>query len=563
MAKPRTKARTCSRVDHDARWRPGGRTGSICGYTFRGKTCGKKWSHHCEPRADRVVAFFAELLVFTKGPHSRKPFLLEDWQEHEIIRPLFGEVIWSHDWERYVRRYVVAGIIVSRKSGKSELAAGITLYLLIGDDEEAAEVYGAAKTTKQAGKVWAPAKRMKELSPVLNKRLEVNKFSRRIFDERTASFYEVIAADAEAELGHNPHGFVLDEVLSQPDDSLWNSLRTAAGARVQPLFVVLSTETDRPMSFGADMIDEFERIQNDPARNPRWFAFVRKTPMDADPWDEANWYHANPALGRFLSIESLQQEALEAKNDSTKENSFRQFRLNQRVQQKTRWMQLHLYDASAGMVDEDALAGRRCFGGLDLASVSDLTSLCWLFPSDDRLDVIWRHFVPEDIVPTLDKHTAGKFSLWAKEGFITITEGNVVDYDELHAQMSRDGRKFAIQALGIDRFNSVGTTNWMEKNMPRVKVHEVGQGFVGMSTPMKEIMRRVKLSQFVHGANPVARWCFDSVEVIQDAAENIKPVKPDRQSAGTRIDAVVSAANAIDSALRFSEVTRKASAVFL
>ncbi|WP_151484853.1 hypothetical protein [Streptomyces albicerus] len=117
-------------VDHDARWRPRDRRGDICGYTFRGKQCTKRAAHYCEPRADRVVAFFAELLVHTKGPHRRKPFVLKHWQEHEIIRPLFGEVIWSAEYGCYVRRYRIAYIVVARKNGKSELAAGLLLYLL-------------------------------------------------------------------------------------------------------------------------------------------------------------------------------------------------------------------------------------------------------------------------------------------------------------------------------------------------------------------------------------------------------------------------------------------------
>lgn len=557
MVAKRTR-RSGSSVDHDARWRPRSRSGGVCGYSFDGKVCIRRGAHYCEPRADKVVAFFAELLVHTKGRWARRAFVLEPWQEHDIIRPLFGEVVWSTEVNAHVRRYRLAFIVLARKNGKSEIAAGIVLYLLVGDDEEAAEIYGAAKDTKQAGKVGEVVERMRQLSPVLSGRLGFNKNSRRVFDEKTASYYEVIPADAKGELGHNPHGVVVDEVLSQPDGTLWESLRTAAGARTQPLFLVISTETDEPVSFGAQMIDEAERIAEDPGRAPHAFAYVRKTPTDVDPWDEKNWAHANPALGSFLSLQALREEALEAKNDPTKENSFRQFRLNQRVAQTTRWMPLHLYDACAGAAaDEGTLAGRRCWGGLDLSATSDLTALAWWFP--DAVDeqpgphqVLWRFWVPEAKVAWLNRHTAGLFEQWVKQGLITATEGDVVDYDVMHAQVLADHRRFRVQALGLDKWNATGTANFCEKG--GIPARLVSQTAAGLSAPMKELMRLTESRAWRHQGHPVARWCFDAVQVKRDDQDNIRPVKPDRAKEAKRIDAVPAVVMAIDGWMQPAEV---------
>lgn len=534
----------------ERRWRPRDRRGPRCGYTFDGSTCRKSGAHYCRPRADRAVRFFSELLVHTKGLWARQQFILDDWQEDEIVRPIFGEVHWSEEWRRYVRRYRIAWLELGRKNGKSELAAGIVLILLVGDDEESAEVYGAAKDTKQAGKVWEPAWRMTQLSPILAARLGVNMHSRRIFDDRKASFYEVITADAAGELGHNPHGVVVDEVLAQASGDLWDALRTAMGARHQPLMIGLTTAGNDPSGFCKAQHDEMIRVVEAPWRAPHIFAYCRNTPMEADPWDERNWYHANPALGRFLSIEELRAEALEARNDPTKENSFRQYRLNQWVQQTSRWMPLHIWDATAGMVVEEQLIGRLCYGGLDLSAVSDLTSLAWVFPDDTGCQVIWRHFAPEAIVPTLDQATGGAFGIWARQGFVTITEGDVIDYDVVHSRILDDAQRFAPRTLGIDRWNSTGTTNWLAQALPGLQPVLVGQGFAGISAAMKEIMRLARLGALVHGGNPVARWCFDAVEVRTDPAENIKPVKPDRGRSGKRIDAVSALADAVDCWLR-------------
>jgi phage terminase large subunit-like protein len=520
------------------------------------------------------VRFCAELLVHTKGPHKRTAFVLADWQEHEIARPLFGEVVWSQDWGCYVRRYRIAYIIVARKNGKSELAAAIQLYLLVGDDEESAEVYSAAKDTKQAGKVFEPALRMMQLSSVLSGRLKHNKNARRIYDEKTASHYEIITADAQGELGHNPHGFNLDEVLSQRDGSLWQAMTTAVGARLQELLFATSTETNDSASFGAELIDEAERVVEDPSRAPHVFAFVRKLPtaddqlvrlreayrghpdlpVSCDPFDEANWKWPNPALDDFLSREALRRDASEARNDPKKENGFRQFRANQRVQQVTRYVPMALWDANTGEVAltpdwlTPKLAGARCWGGLDLSSKLDLTAWALLFADGH---VRWRFWAPESVAPMLDEHTGGWFSQWVKAGWVTLTEGDTIDYDRIYDDIEADHRRFAIVTVTYDF--------WCGEPVRQALVKRTGLEFVEskttyerMTAPMTEFMRLLTAGGLAHGGNPVARWNADNLGAKSptDDPDRVRPVKPDRGRSGKRIDGMPALFFAIDGRMR-------------
>ena len=572
------RRRTFSPAD---RWRPDG-SGPVCGYQFRRKECAGKGPHYCEPRADRVVAFFTELLVHTKGAHARKAFVPSVWQQRDILGPLFGEVIWSDEYARYVRRYTVGYIVLGRKNGKSETAAGTVLYLTVGDDEEAAEVYGAAKDTKQAGKVFEPAERMRQLSPVLSQRLGHNKNSRRIFDERTASYYEVITADAQGELGHNPHGFVLDEVLSQRDGSLWTAMRTAAGARTQPLFLAITTETNDARSFGASLIDEAERIQENPARAPHVFAYVRKLPktedelqrlrelfpghpdlpVSCDAFDEANWKWPNPGLDEFLSRKSLRDEALEAVNEPEKENGFRQFRLNQRMTQVSRWMPMHRYRASVGDVwpnpqwGRKRLLGRPCWAGFDLSAKFDLTAWCLVFPFVDGavagVDVMWRFWLPESALESLDKANDGAVSAWAKQGWVTVTEGEVIDYEVVYDDIAADGRDFAVASADCDQWSMWPVIQQIGKRLgwrdDDDRILAYSNTYERMTPGMTELMGLVKAGGFRSHGNPVAEWCFDNVEVRhqRENPELIRPDKPQRDSSGLRIDAVPSAAMALN-----------------
>ncbi|WP_436772057.1 terminase large subunit [Yinghuangia sp. YIM S09857] len=561
-------------VNHHKRWRPSSRAGGVCGYTLDGKTCLRRGAHYCEPRADKVVAFFRELLVHPAGAFAGTRFEPGAWQEHEILRPLFGEVVYSRQWRRYVRRYTRATIVMARKNGKSALLSGIALYMLVGDDEQSAEVYGAAANTRQAGKVFEPATKMVRRSPVLAKRLLHNKATRRLIDEKTGSHYEVIPADADVELGHNPHCFILDEVLSQPDGSLWEAMRTAAGARCQPLMIAITTETKDGTSFGADFIDEADRVQAQPDRAAHHFAFVRKTPrtrdeldqlhrlfpgrrdlpISLDPWDERNWSWSNPALGSFLSLQALREEAEEARRSPKLENAFRQFRLNQRVSQVTRWIPMDLWDANCREIAPtpewaaERLIGQQCWGGLDLSSKLDLTAWSLTFPGGE---VLWRFWAPESVTELLDGPTNGAYTRWVQDGWITETEGDTIDYDRIYGDVEVDHGRFRIIDVTYDKWCGEPVRQEIEKRT-RLKMVESNTTFARMTGPMAELMRQLKGTEMEHFGNPVARWMADNIECKRprDDPDRMRPVKPDRDKTFKRIDGLPAQLFAIDGRMR-------------
>lgn len=557
----------------------------VCGYELDGKRCRKSGPHYCEPRADKAVRFHLEVLVHTKGQWARQRFEPEGWQEWDIVRPLFGEVVWSEQWQRYVRRYSIVFICIARKNGKSEMLAGFVLVLLVGDDEHGAEVYGAAKDKDQADKVGMVVEEIRKLQPILNGdaiqgggrrrgRLQRNKSTGRIWDEKTSSFFDRITADALGELGHNPHGWYIDEVLSQPDASLFDALRTAEGTRHQALGMLATTETNDPSGFGADQIDEAERIMQDPARAPHVLAYVRKLPrtkdelrqiretyrghpdlpVSLDPFDERNWRWPNPAIDSFKARQKMREMSIEARNDPAKENSFRQFQCNQRVSQVSRWMSMPKWDQSSKITAftpddlaelEEGLKGRTCFGGLDLASTIDLAAWTLFFPptSDEPAHVLWRFFTPEAMVPTLDKHLGGKASVWVDDGLLVATEGDWIDYEgEIHPRIEADRDTFRIKVVGYDQKEATATAQFMQGLGMTVK--PVVQGF-GLSAALKEIKHLVLRRWLEHGAHPVAWWNLDSAEVRQNGEEQEKLEKPVRAKSGKRIDGLASLANGV------------------
>jgi phage terminase large subunit-like protein len=528
----------------------------VCGYTFDSIECAGEGAHFCAPRADKAQAFFEEILVHTKGLYARKRFMLEPWQRDDIIRPLFGDCEFSDEFG-YKRRYEIAWIEIGRKNGKTELLAGIMLYLLVADGEESAEIYGVARDRKQAALAFDVAAQMVKFSPVLSKRLKITEYKKRIYDPRTNSFYEVIAADAQSALGSNPSGVGADEILAWPNGGMWDSMRTGmgSGARRQPLMVASTTAGNDTEGFAGQMHKEMQKVADEPGRAPHVFVYMRNTPMDADPWDEENWPAANPALGQFLSWEAMRKQAMEAKNNPIAEMGFRQFRLNQWQNSTVRWMKMHLWDATPGIIHGtseatmNAFAGRECWFGMDLAARKDLCSVCYIFPDGDgSLDVVWRFWAPEAAVAKLDRLNSGRFTQFVRDGWLTVTDGDVLDFQRVYADIEADSRRFQILGGDADKWSSDPVIQEIESRTYVREIFAYSNDYSHMSDSMHRIFEMVMEQKLRHHGNPLARFCFDSCEarVAPYDPNLIRPDKPDRDIAAKRIDGVPAAVMAMN-----------------
>ena len=494
---------------------------------------------------------FEQLLVHTKGRWARTPFLLRPWQRKEIIEPIFGTVEWSSEAQRFVRRYWIAWIEVARGNGKSELCAGVALVLLCADDEQGSEVYGCARDKDQARKVFDVAVRMVELSPILSRRLKIYRQAKRIVDERTGSYYEIVAADAAGNLGHTPHGIIFDEVVTQPSRELWDAFRTGMGKRDQPLMMAATTAGDDPVGLCAVEHDWTERVMRQPHLDPHRFGFIRCTPRGADWTDPKLWKHANPGLGQFVSRRALHAEAKEAIESPPKQKAFRQFRLNTwGLAAVNRWMLLDVWDRASGSVVRDELRGRSCFAGLDLASSTDIAALALVFPSqhngdEPEYDALWRFWAPEERRQDLDERTGGQASVWAADGFLRFTEGDVIDYEAIVKDIDVDAQEFNLKELAYDRWGMTQLSQFLTNE--GLTVVPMGQGFGSMSPPTKEWDALIRQRRYRHGGNPVMRWMVDNVRVRTDPAGNIKI---DKGRSADKVDGAVAAVMALDRALR-------------
>lgn len=496
-----------------------------------------------ERRGGEVADWIERFCCHTTGEWAGRRLTLEPWQR-DLVVELFGRV--QRDGRR---RYRTALIGIPRKNGKSTLAAALALRLLFADREPGAEVYSVAADRDQARIVFGIAKGMVESTPALAR----NALVRRNWIEipRSQSIYRVLSADAPRKHGLNPHAVIFDELHAQPSRELWDVMTSGQGARRQPLTVAITTAGFDRQSICWELFDYGRKVNARVVKDPSFF-FRWWGADESAPWDEpATWEAAQPNLGVSVSMDFLEAEARTAKHQPGRQNTFRRLYLNQWTQASSRWIDLGAYDRSAGLVDESTLVGRRCYGGLDLANTTDIAALSWVFPPAEtggQFEALWRFFLPEDALGALDRRTAGQASVWASQGWIQLTEGDVLDHSAVLAQVDRDAQAFDVAELAYDRWGMTQLRNDLAD--AGMTVVPIGQGFASLSPPTKELERLILAGRWRHGGNPVMRWMMDNVVVRQDPAGNIKP---DKAKSTEKIDGVVAAVMALDRATRHEE----------
>lgn len=327
-----------------------------------------------EDAADHAIEFFSFLRLW-EGEWKGCTFHLEPWQKF-IVGSLFG-------WKRAdgTRRFRVGYIEIPRKNGKSPMLAGIGLYLFVADAEPGAQVYSAATKRDQAKIVWKHAAKMAETSPALKKRIKIYWGKGNMHIAETESKFEPLGADADTMDGLNIHAALVDELHAHKKRDTWDVLETATSSRRQPMQLAITTAGVDQASICYENHQYSEMVLKGTVQDDTFFAFIASIDKgDVENWDDPRvWAKANPNLGISVKLDDLKRKAVKAKEMPSFLNAFLRLHLNVWTQQVDRWIPLHLWDENAGIVVEEELKGRTCYGGLDLSSVSDITAWVLLF----------------------------------------------------------------------------------------------------------------------------------------------------------------------------------------
>lgn len=493
----------------------------------------------------------------TKGRWAGVPMRLgeglDPWQVVWIMAPIFGWVYHDAEIDRVVRVIRSVWIEIPRKNGKSTLTSGISGVLLLADGEMGAEVYNAAGSTTQAGRVFDDAKRMLMTSKAARSRIEPLKEVVRV--PQTGGILRVLSRVAETAHGLNVSGATIDEVHTlRLRRALVEAIETGVGARDQPLIVFITTADEAEEGTIYDEKHNYTRnVANGIIKDPGHFGVIWAAAETDDPFAESTWRKANPGLGKSPTLAYMRRESQKAQTTPSYLPTFLRLGLNRRQREQTRWLDLNKWDKLNAEVDRGALSGRRAWGGLDLSAVSDFTAWAVWVESNRpgaKLDLFTRFWVPGERVEDLAQKLQIPLTQWIADGFVTATEGDVIDYAAVESTVIGDCRHFDMQRVSYDRMFAGQMVQDLDEKLSGIEIVPVAQTFMGLSPACKEIERMLGAAEFRHGGHPVLRWMASVVEVKNDGLDNIRPVKPDRQKSSTRIDGIQAAVTAADGLVR-------------
>ncbi len=512
--------------------------------------------------AQIAASFFPTYLRHTEAEWYGQPFILQPWQEWEIIRPVYG---WKRaDGTRLIR---VVYIELPRKNGKTEFAAGISLLALMADGEFGGQCYSMAVDKDQAKIVFNKAGVMVSLSPELSDHAEVFKTS--IYVPDLMSSFKPLSHTPGAKHGFSPTFAIGDELHEWPTGELHDVVHKGTAARRQPLEVLITTAGRPGEGYGWEMHQYAEQVRDGLVEDPTFLPLIYAADPDDDWTSPETWAKANPNYEVSVKADYLKTEVTRAEGKADKIADFKRYHLNIWSDVVAGGLPMDEWDQMPiRSVTLEALVGRPVWGGLDLSSTTDLTALALVAANDEGgYDCYWHFWMPlpsSKAIAERSRNDRVPYSRWIGDGWITGTPGNVVDYDVIRSTISgwmpteNESKADAIRQitggvsiieqldlreLAIDRWNATQITSQLGED--GVTVVPFGQGFASMTAPTKELERLIKAGKWNHGGNPVARWMAGCTEIMSDGAENCKPIKPDRRKSTKRIDGIVAAIMAL------------------
>lgn len=478
--------------------------------------------------AQTAINFFCEQ-VHTKGKLARQKLTPQPWQQF-VIALLYGWRRRDNGKRRFRRVYLQ----VARKNGKTFFASGVGLLDLLS--EPGAEVYSAATKHSQAAIAFQNAKNTVRYSKTLSKVFSPHAHTITCVDGK----FEALSSDSKLQDGLNPSCAIIDEYHAHKTDELLNVIQSGMGAREQPLIFIITT-AGHELSYPCH--EEYERVCKmlegaHGFENDTYLGIIYELDKGDDWTNPKNWIKANPNLDveGALSTSDLMLELQNAKQKSTGMSEFLTKRMDLWINNADTWIDDAHWKRCIKRFSEKNLGGLRCWGAIDLSKRSDFTAFTLYFQLENgKRFAKHRFYIPQEQVKVKMKNDSYLIEKWIREGWITATPGEVVDYSFMFNDIIEDGRKYQIQEIAYDR--NLGEL-LIEPLSDMFDMVDFAQSIVKMSEPSKAWESAVTKGIIIDN-NPVMRWMVSCARIRTDANDNIKVLKPEANKTSKRIDGVI------------------------
>lgn len=466
-----------------------------------------------EDVVDRAILFISTLKHFA-GKSSGKPFILEPWQQF-IVANIIG-FYWSGTSDR---RFTSSYIEVSRKNGKTALAAALCMYFLIADGEDGAEVDLAANSKEQAKIAFSFCSNFaKQLDPP-SKCLKA--YRDNILFNANDSKLKVFAADDSKLDGFNASFGLVDEYHSAKNSKVRDVIKSSMGMRQNPHLCTITTAGfDKTLPCYKLRTTAIE-ILNGLKEDDSMFIAIYSLDDEDDWTDENNWVKCTPNLDVTVTKKYIREQVKSAINNPSEEVGVKTKTLNLWCDTSSVWLPESYIVRNSKEINLEDFRDCECYVGVDLAATSDLTAVSYLIVKDDIYYFKTDYYLPESALK--EKSDRELYKYWRQMGLLKVTEGNVTDYDYITNDMVKASEIVNIQSVGYDKYNA---SQWAIKSTELgLPLEEYPQTLGNFNKPTREMERLILSGKAVIDNNEINRWCFKNVTLKSDHNGNVKPNK--------------------------------------
>ncbi len=478
-------------------------------------------------RGERVCEFIESYCVTPEGQHIGKPMKLEPFQKRFILE------IYDNPYKTHT-----AYLSIARKNGKTGLIAAILLAHLAGPEAvQNSQIISGARSKDQAAVVFELARKMVDMSPALSQVVRVQPSGKRLIGLNRNVLYRALAAEGKTAHGLSPILAILDEVgqVAGPTDEFVSAITTAQGAYENPLLIAISTQAPTDADLFSIWIDSQKN-----APDPRVVSHIYEAPADCQMDDRQAWAAANPAMGKFRSINDIEKQCRQALEMPANEPEFRNLILNQRVEASSPFVAPSVWKANGGQAEP--IESQKVWGGLDLSSVNDLTALVLVTEQGDVHSEFW---LPSSGLTEKSRKDHVPYDLWAKQGFLNTTPGAAIEYEFVAEFMRGLFDRCDVQAIAFDRALFVHLKPWLVKanfsDSELEKFIPYGQGTLSMTPALRELEVKLLGKRLKHSNHPILEMCARNAVVVGDSGAR----KFDKKKQHGRIDGMVALAMAV------------------
>ena len=488
--------------------------------------------------------FMENCVKLTKSPFYGQPMVLMLWQK-AFIEAVYSFKMSEESLERgmMIDRFKKILLLIARKNTKSETCSAIAVTeLFVGN--EGADIVCSSNDDNQASITYDAIDTMRQL--IDPRDLDSKKNQRFIRNKNTNSKVFKLSDKTKNKEGRNIDFAIVDETHEMKTNVIGKSIEQSQSLKDNPKFVDITTEGFVQEGYLDDELEKGRGVINgedDTKAGKRLLPWLYTQDSEQEVFtNPKSWMKSNPTLG-VIKKDSYLEEQVELAKKSKGDRIFvlaKDFNIKQNSVEM--WLNLEDYNFDA-TYDLEEFRGAPCLGAVDLAETMDLCCAKVLLMNDDGKKYIHTmYFVPERKIEDDDDSCAGaKYADWARDGYITVTEGSDIDLTVVADWFWSLYKEYGIrlmccgydQKFAKDFLRQMSEYGWTKEGG---ELELILQNAMTLDTANKFVETDLKKRNINYNNNPVDRWCFGNAGLSVDNKGKCLVVKTARNK---KIDGAV------------------------